>query len=83
VQKFHAMANIKKRFPENVTGEFFVDSSCIDCETCQQLAPETFDDAGDHAFVYAQPHNAAVALSRARPVGLPDGIAWHGTSEQR
>jgi hypothetical protein len=48
------MANIKKRFPENVTGKFFVDSSGIDCETCQQLAPETFDDAGDHAFVCAQ-----------------------------
>jgi hypothetical protein len=48
------MANIEKSFPENVTGEFFVDSSCIDCETCQPLALETFDDAGDHAFVCAQ-----------------------------
>lgn len=49
------MANIKKRFTENVAGEFFVDSTCIDCDACRQLAPETFADAGDHSFVYAQP----------------------------
>jgi glyoxylase-like metal-dependent hydrolase (beta-lactamase superfamily II)/ferredoxin len=52
------MANISKRFPENVPGELFVDSTCIDCDTCRQLAPETFEDAGDHSFVYAQPHTA-------------------------
>jgi ferredoxin len=56
------MANITKRVPENVTGECFVDSTCIDCETCQQLAPETFADAGDHSFVYVQP--AAVPQRR-------------------
>jgi glyoxylase-like metal-dependent hydrolase (beta-lactamase superfamily II)/ferredoxin len=50
------MANLNKRVPENVTGEFFVDSTCIDCDACRQLAPETFEDAGEHSFVYAQPH---------------------------
>lgn len=49
------MADIKKRLPENVPGQFFVDSTCIDCDTCRQLAPETFGDSGDYAFVYAQP----------------------------
>ena len=49
------MADIKKRVPENTSGEFFVDASCIDCDTCRQLAPETFEDAGEHSFVYAQP----------------------------
>jgi glyoxylase-like metal-dependent hydrolase (beta-lactamase superfamily II)/ferredoxin len=52
------MANLKKRFPENVPGEFFVDSTCIDCDTCRQLAPETFEDAGEHSFVQVQPHTA-------------------------
>jgi glyoxylase-like metal-dependent hydrolase (beta-lactamase superfamily II)/ferredoxin len=52
------MANFTKRFPENVPGEFFVDTTCIDCDICRQLAPETFDDAGEHSFVYAQPHTA-------------------------
>jgi hypothetical protein len=36
------MTNIQKRLPENVIGELFVGSTCIDCETCQQLALETF-----------------------------------------
>ena len=52
------MADIKRRFPENVPGEFFVDSTCIDCDTCRQLAPETFEDAGEHSFVQVQPYTA-------------------------
>ena len=50
------MANFRHRFPENAPGELFVDSTCIDCDACRQLAPETFEDAGEHSFVYAQPH---------------------------
>ncbi|KAL4564140.1 hypothetical protein LXL04_028192 [Taraxacum kok-saghyz] len=32
----------KKRRPENVAGEFFVDHTCIDCDTCRWMAPEVF-----------------------------------------
>ncbi len=49
------MADRRRRLAENVEGEFFVDSSCIDCDTCRQLAPATFAEAGDTAYVYAQP----------------------------
>lgn len=49
------MANYDKRVPENVGGEFFVDTTCIDCDTCRQLAPRTFGEAADTAFVHAQP----------------------------
>jgi len=49
------MADIQKRLPTNIPGEFFVDSTCIDCDTCRQLASETFEDSGDYSFVYAQP----------------------------
>jgi glyoxylase-like metal-dependent hydrolase (beta-lactamase superfamily II)/ferredoxin len=49
------MANVKKRVAENVAGDFFVDSTCINCDACRQLAPETFADAGDYSFVYRQP----------------------------
>lgn len=52
------MADIKKRVAENVEGEFFVDSSCIDCDTCRQLAPDIFEDAGDTSFVKHQPQSA-------------------------
>ena len=33
------MANPKKRVPENVPGEFFVDSTCIDCDTSFHAPP--------------------------------------------
>lgn len=51
------MANIEKRLPGNVPGDFFVDASCIDCDACRQLAPEVFTDAGDASIVYRQPLN--------------------------
>ena len=49
------MADRKKQVSENVPGEFFVDETCINCDTCRQIAPETFDDTGDYSFVFAQP----------------------------
>src|SRR5258708_37881214 len=36
------MAQIAQRLPENVQGEFFVDSTCIDCDACRQIAPASF-----------------------------------------
>ena len=36
------MANEQRAYPENVAGEFFVDSRCIDCDNCRSLAPELF-----------------------------------------
>jgi glyoxylase-like metal-dependent hydrolase (beta-lactamase superfamily II)/ferredoxin len=49
------MANLKKRVPENVPGDFFVDSTCIDCDACRQIAPTVFGEAADTSFVKAQP----------------------------
>ncbi|HEY6122706.1 MAG TPA: MBL fold metallo-hydrolase [Pyrinomonadaceae bacterium] len=49
------MASVQKRLPENVPGDFFVDTSCIDCDACRQIAPNTFKDAGDYSIVYHQP----------------------------
>jgi glyoxylase-like metal-dependent hydrolase (beta-lactamase superfamily II)/ferredoxin len=51
------MANLNKSVAENVPGDFFVDSTCIDCDTCRQLAPAVFGEAADHAFVQRQPDN--------------------------
>ncbi len=36
------MAKVALRLSENVEGEFFVDSSCIDCGVCREVAPDTF-----------------------------------------
>ncbi len=49
------MANLTKRVPEDAPGDFFVDRTCIDCDTCRQLAPAVFGEAADHAFVQHQP----------------------------
>jgi glyoxylase-like metal-dependent hydrolase (beta-lactamase superfamily II)/ferredoxin len=51
------MANPKKRVPENVPGDFFVDTTCIDCDTCRQTAPQVFGEADQYAFVHHQPES--------------------------
>jgi ferredoxin len=50
-----AMANPSKRVPENVPGDFFVDSTCIDCDACRQIAPSVFGEADSTSFVKSQP----------------------------
>jgi len=57
------MANIQQRLPENVPGDFFVDATCIDCDTCSQLAPELFHDHGEQCSVYRQPETEAETRS--------------------
>lgn len=52
------MANLSKRLPTNVQGNFFVDSTCIDCDTCRQLAPASFIEDGDYSTVFRQPETA-------------------------
>ena len=49
------MADPDRRLPQNVSGDFFVDSSCIDCDTCRQIAPATFRDHGGQSSVHRQP----------------------------
>lgn len=53
------MANRRKSVPENVAGDFFVDSSCIDCDACRQIAPAVFGEGMGTSFVKAQPLSAA------------------------
>lgn len=52
------MADRANRLPENVEGPFFVDSTCIDCDTCRQIAPATFGETESFSFVQLQPRNA-------------------------
>jgi glyoxylase-like metal-dependent hydrolase (beta-lactamase superfamily II)/ferredoxin len=53
------MAVLSKKLPVNVPGEFYVDSTCIDCDTCRQLAPEVFGETGEYSFVRSQPEGDA------------------------
>jgi len=49
------MANLKKKLPHNVDGEFWVDSTCIDCDTCRWQAPEVFGRHAEKSAVEKQP----------------------------
>ena len=49
------MADQKKRLPANAAGNFFVDATCINCDTCRQLAPKSFKEVGDYSAVTHQP----------------------------
>lgn len=53
-----------KRLPTNAPGDFYVDASCIDCDTCRWMAPETFDRASGQSRVHQQPAGP-VATRRA------------------
>jgi glyoxylase-like metal-dependent hydrolase (beta-lactamase superfamily II)/ferredoxin len=63
------MARRADALPENVPGDLYVDTSCIDCDLCRQLAPDTFDraDRAGQSYVRRQPddatrHRALMAL---------------------
>lgn len=55
------MADKANKYPENVKGKFFVDSQCIDCDLCREVAPDNFgrNDAGGYSIVIKQPANQA------------------------
>jgi glyoxylase-like metal-dependent hydrolase (beta-lactamase superfamily II)/ferredoxin len=51
------------RLPENVAGDFYVDSTCIDCDACRLIAPGVFHDIGEQSAVYRQPDNETDLLA--------------------
>lgn len=68
------MASREQAVPENVPGPYFVDTTCIDCDTCRQLAPATFGETGDSSFVQVQPRDDAERQAAARAlVACPTG----------
>ncbi len=68
------MANKRKRLATNVEGSLYVDSTCINCDTCRQLAPASFREDGEYSAVSRQPENREEILKSyqallACPVG--------------
>lgn len=53
------MADKENRYPQNVSGEFYVDDQCIDCDLCRETAAANFtrDEEGGHSYVFKQPEN--------------------------
>lgn len=53
------MAELENKYENNVTGKFYVDDQCIDCDLCRSTAPDNFRTEEDLGFsyVYKQPEN--------------------------
>ena len=49
------MARTDLRHPANAAGDWFVDTRCIDCGTCRDIAPGLFGDDGGYSIVARQP----------------------------
>lgn len=51
------MANVRDKLPENVSGRYYVDSQCIDCDVCRVTAPANFqrDAEKGYSYVFLQP----------------------------
>jgi glyoxylase-like metal-dependent hydrolase (beta-lactamase superfamily II)/ferredoxin len=77
------MANQLKRLPSNVIGDFFVDSTCINCDTCRQLAPGTFREVGEYSSVYHQPGESERLQAYQALVACPVGSIGTASSEKR
>jgi glyoxylase-like metal-dependent hydrolase (beta-lactamase superfamily II)/ferredoxin len=57
------MAQPALRLEANVSGDFYVDSTCIDCDACRQIAPAVFHDTGDQSAVFHQPQTGEELLA--------------------
>jgi len=69
------------RLAKNVPGDFFVDATCIDCDTCSQIAPNVFRDHGEQCSVHRQPQTEAeTQLAMMALVACPTGSI--GTTEK-
>ncbi len=55
------MADVRRRLPGNVAGEFYVDATCIDCDQCRRIAPTTFRAQRDKSVVFRQPATSGEA----------------------
>jgi glyoxylase-like metal-dependent hydrolase (beta-lactamase superfamily II)/ferredoxin len=75
------MASIAKRLDTNAPGDFFVDATCIDCETCRWVAPASFDRARGLSRVFHQPATAE-ELKRAEMALLACPVAAIGAAEK-
>jgi ferredoxin len=51
------MADKSQKQAESVTGQWYVDVNCIDCDVCRETAPNNFTQQTEkgYSYVYKQP----------------------------
>jgi glyoxylase-like metal-dependent hydrolase (beta-lactamase superfamily II)/ferredoxin len=67
------MADVSRALPANVAGDWFVDATCIDCDTCRQLSPRVFGEADGYSFVQEQPATTDERTALFALVSCPTG----------
>lgn len=55
------MADKNNKVAGNLPGVYYVDTECIDCDLCREVAPDNFERNEDEGFsyVYKQPEGDA------------------------
>ena len=78
------MAQLKLRLNENTPGPFFVDNSCIDCDTCRWLAPSVFERSprAGKSYVSGQPESPAEVTRAAMALVACPTNSIGGASEE-
>ena len=68
------MADIADKYEDNITGKYYCDDQCIDCDLCRETATDNFkrNEDGGYSFVYKQPENGVEeALCKEAMEGCP------------
>ena len=76
------MAEKNLKNPENASGKFYVDNTCIDCDLCRNTAPLFFNrfEEGGYTVVFRQPQTPEeIAIAKEALDGCPtDSIGDDG-----
>lgn len=76
------MASWAKRLPGNVAGDFYVDSTCIDCAACRWIAPASFAAEAEVSVVAKQPESPH-EIRRAEMAILACPVGCIGSRQKR
>lgn len=60
------MASFEQAHPKNVPGSLFVDTTCIDCETCYHLGPSLFSEYYDDKSVVSKQPESVLEWQKAK-----------------
>jgi glyoxylase-like metal-dependent hydrolase (beta-lactamase superfamily II)/ferredoxin len=75
------VATLAERLDTNVAGDVYVDRTCIDCDTCRWMAPDTFERVREQSAVHRQPATPE-ELRRALMALVACPTASIGTTER-
>jgi ferredoxin len=53
------MAQFHDRYPLNISGKYYIDGRCTDCDLCREIAPQNIkrDDRTGISYIFKQPDN--------------------------